>query len=154
MTKIATSLWFDGSAEEAATFYTSLFDDSRITDVLRLDGSVLTVMFELKGQAFMALNGGPHFKLDEAVSVLVTTDSQEETDDLWRKLTDGGEESMCGWLKDRFGLSWQIVPAELFALMSDPDPARAGRVREALLQMRKIDIGELRQARDRASADQ
>jgi predicted 3-demethylubiquinone-9 3-methyltransferase (glyoxalase superfamily) len=150
MPKIATSLWFDGNAEEAAEYYCSLFADSKITDILRVDGAVLTVMFELEGQAFMALNGGPQFKFDEAVSVLVTTDSQEETDRLWNELTDGGEESMCGWLKDRFGLSWQIVPSELSVLMADPDPSRAARVREALLQMRKIDLAKLREARDGA----
>ena len=152
--KITTSLWFDGDAEDAANFYTSLFKNSKITNISRWGevgpgekGTVLTVMFELDGQEFMGLNGGPEFKFTEAISLMVNCESQEEVDFFWDRLTaDGGEESMCGWLKDRFGLSWQIVPTVLDALMSDPDPAKANRTTEAMMKMQKLDIKKLEEA--------
>lgn len=152
--KIKTFLWFDANAEEAADFYVSLFKDSRVLSVARSGdagpgpkGSAMTVNFQLAGQEFMALNGGPHFKFTEAISLLVDCDSQEEVDDLWSKLTaGGGAESQCGWLKDRFGLSWQIIPKALFKLMGDPDPVKSKRVMEAMLQMKKIDIAGLEKA--------
>jgi predicted 3-demethylubiquinone-9 3-methyltransferase (glyoxalase superfamily) len=151
--KITTFLWFDNNAEEAATFYTSIFPDSKILSVSRYGdagpgpkGSVMTIKFQLAGQEFVALNGGPHFKFTEAISLLVNCDSQKEVDELWGKLTAGGEEVQCGWLKDKFGLSWQIVPTRLFELMQDPDPAKSKRVTEAMLQMKKIDVGRLEQA--------
>ncbi|HET8660251.1 MAG TPA: VOC family protein [Micromonosporaceae bacterium] len=147
MQKITTFLWFDTQAEEAAAFYTSVFDSSRIVSVQRYGeagpgpaGSVMTVNFELAGQQFIALNGGPQFRFTEAVSLYVDCESQEEVDELWAKLTDGGEEGPCGWLKDRYGLSWQIVPRALTDLMSDPDPAKANRVMQAMLGMKKIDV--------------
>ena len=153
MQKITTFLWFDNQAEAAATFYTSIFDNSRIVSVQRYGetgpgpaGSVMTVSFELAGQQFIALNGGPEFKFTEAVSLYVDCADQEEVDELWAKLTDGGEESQCGWLKDRYGLSWQIIPTALPELMNDPDPQRAGRVVQAMLGMQKIDIQGLRAA--------
>ena len=156
--KITTFLWFDNNAEEAAKFYTSIFKNSKIVNVARYGdagpgpkGSVMTVNFRLEGQEFIALNGGPQFKFTEAISLMVNCDSQKEVDELWSKLTaGGGEESMCGWLKDKFGLSWQIVPTRLFELLQDPDPKRAKRVMEAMLQMRKIDIARLEEARSRA----
>ncbi|SEN03978.1 VOC family protein [Nonomuraea pusilla] len=147
MQKITTFLWFDSQAEEAAEFYTSLFADSRVVDVQRHgeagpgpEGTAMLVTFELAGQRFLALNGGPHFRFTEAVSLYVDCESQEEVDELWARLTEGGEESQCGWLKDRYGLSWQIVPRVLGELMSDPDRARAGRVTRAMLGMKKIEI--------------
>ena len=151
--KITTFLWFDGRAEEAADFYTSIFKDSKILNVARYGdggpgpkGSAMTVNFQLEGQEFIALNGGPMYKFTEAISLLVDCDTQKEVDDLWSRLTAGGEESMCGWLKDKFGLSWQIIPSALFRLMSDPDPAKSKRVVEAMLQMRKIDVPALERA--------
>jgi predicted 3-demethylubiquinone-9 3-methyltransferase (glyoxalase superfamily) len=151
--KITTFLWFDGQAEEAADFYTSIFKDSKILNVSRYGdggpgpkGSAMTVNFQLEGQEFIALNGGPMYKFTEAISLMVDCDTQKEVDDLWSKLTAGGEESMCGWLKDKFGLSWQIIPSALFRLMSDPDPAKSKRVVEAMLQMRKIDVPALERA--------
>ncbi|WP_128374634.1 VOC family protein [Streptomyces cavernae] len=154
MQKITTFLWYDGKAEEAAEFYTSLFDDSRIVDVQRYGeagpgekGSVMTVEFELAGQRYVALNGGPEFPFTEAISLQVDCADQEEVDRLWTALTaDGGEEGPCGWLKDRYGLSWQIVPRTLTELMRDPDEAKAGRVMQAMLAMKKIDVAELRKA--------
>lgn len=148
MQKITPFLWFDNQAEEAANFYVSIFKNSKILGVNRpgADGPVLTVTFELDGLAFTALNGGPHFTFTEAISLYVDCTSQEEVDELWAKLTSGGEESMCGWLKDKYGLSWQIVPRVLIELMQDKDPLKAKRVTEAMLQMRKIDIAKLRQA--------
>ncbi len=154
--RIKTFLWFDTKAEEAANFYVSLFKDSKILSVARCGdagpgpkGSAMTVNFQLEGQEFMALNGGPHYKFTEAISLLVDCDSQEEVDELWNKLTaGGGAESQCGWLKDRFGLSWQIIPKALFRLMGDPDPVRSGRVVQAMLQMQKIDIAALQRAYD------
>lgn len=156
MRKITTCLWFDGRAEEAAEYYTSLFPDSRITGVQRHTeagpgepGSVLLVTFELAGQRFSALNGGPEFTFSEAISLSVDCADQAEVDELWAKLTDGGEESQCGWLKDRYGLSWQIVPRELPELLNDADPAAAARVMKALFGMRKIDVRALREAAGR-----
>jgi predicted 3-demethylubiquinone-9 3-methyltransferase (glyoxalase superfamily) len=153
--KIAPFLWFDTEALEAAEFYVSLFEDSKVLSVSRYGeggpgpaGSVMVVNFQLAGQEFMALNGGPMFKFTEAVSLYVRCATQAEVDDLWAKLTaDGGEESMCGWLKDRYGLSWQIIPDALGELMGDPDPEKAARVMQAMLQMRKIDVARLEQAR-------
>jgi predicted 3-demethylubiquinone-9 3-methyltransferase (glyoxalase superfamily) len=151
--KITTFLWFDGNAEEAAKHYTSIFKNSKIVSVARYGdagpgpkGAVMTVTFQLEGQEFIALNGGARFKFTEAISLLVNCDTQKEVDELWSRLSAGGEESQCGWLKDRYGLSWQIVPTALFRLMQDPDPERSKRVMEAMLQMKKIDIARLEQA--------
>ncbi len=153
MQKIVTSLWFDTQAEEAAGFYVSLFPESRITYVARYgpagpgpQGSVMTVNFELAGQAFFAINGGPEFPFTEATSLLVNCESQEEVDRLWDRLSDGGQPGPCGWLKDRYGLSWQIVPTVLGQMLSDPDPAKAQRVTEAMLRMGKLDVEALRAA--------
>ena len=149
MQKISPFLWFDNNAEEAMQFYTSVFEDARITGSSPgPDGRMLTGTFELFGQEFMVLNGGPQFRFNEAVSFFVKCETQEEVNALWAKLTDGGEESQCGWLKDRFGLSWQIIPNALGELLGDPDREKAGRVMQAMLQMRKIDIGGLRRAYD------
>jgi len=151
--KIKTFLWFDKDAEEAAKFYTSIFKNSRITAVARYGdagpgpkGSAMTVAFELEGQEFLALNGGPQFKFTEAISLLVTCESQQEIDELWGKLTAGGSEGQCGWLKDRYGLSWQIVPSALPHLLQDPDPAKSARVMQAMLQMKKMDLARLERA--------
>ena len=153
MQKIPPFLWFDNQAEEAANFYVSIFKNSKILGVSHFGeagpgpaGTVLTVTFELDGQEFTALNGGPHFTFTEAISFFVNCETQQEVDELWAKLTAGGEESMCGWLKDKYGLSWQIVPRVLLELMQDKDPLKAKRVTEAMLQMRKIDIAMLQQA--------
>ncbi len=155
MQKITPYLWFDDNAEEAAQFYTSVFKNSKIGRVTRFSeegpgpaGAVMAVTFQLDGQDFMALNGGPMFQFTEAVSFYVNCETQEEVDMLWEKLTEGGEEQRCGWLKDKFGLSWQIIPAKLDELMNDQDPVRAGRVMEAMLQMNKIDIARLQEAYD------
>jgi predicted 3-demethylubiquinone-9 3-methyltransferase (glyoxalase superfamily) len=151
--KIKTFLWFDKEAEEAAKFYTSIFENSRILTVSRYGeagpgpkGSAMVVSFELAGQEFLALNGGPQFKFTEAISLFVTCDSQQEVDELWSRLTAGGQESQCGWLKDRYGLSWQIAPAALPQLLQDPDPAKSARVMQAMLQMKKIDLPRLERA--------
>lgn len=153
MQKITPCLWFDNQAEEAALFYTSLFKNSRITNLTRyseagpgVPGSVMVVNFQLEGQDFIALNGGPVFHFTEAISLSVDCESQAEVDELWAKLTEGGEESQCGWLKDRFGLSWQIVPRQLVEMMSDPDPEKVLRVTQAMFQMTKLDIAKARQA--------
>ncbi len=147
MQKITTFLWFDNQAEEAATYYTSIFDDSRIVNVQRYGpagpgeaGTVMTVTFELAGQQFIALNGGPEFTFNEAVSLYVDCATQEEVDELWAKLADGGEEGPCGWLKDKYGLSWQVIPSTLTDLLSDPDPVKADRVMQAMLGMKKIEV--------------
>jgi predicted 3-demethylubiquinone-9 3-methyltransferase (glyoxalase superfamily) len=157
MQKITTYLWFDNQAEEAANFYVSIFDDSRIVDVTRYgaagpgpEGSAMVVTFQLEGQDFIALNGGPQFRFTEAISLYVSCETQAEVDELWRRLTEGGEESQCGWLKDRYGLSWQIIPTALPELLGDPDPVRSQRVMAAMLGMKKIDIAGLRQAYDGA----
>ena len=151
--KITTFLWFDKEAEEAAKLYTSVFENSRITATTRYGeggpgpkGSVMTVAFELAGQPFTALNGGPRFKFTEAISLVVHCETQKEVDDYWAKLTAGGQESQCGWLKDRYGLSWQIVPTALPRLLQDPDPQKAKRVLEAMMLMKKLDIARLEQA--------
>jgi predicted 3-demethylubiquinone-9 3-methyltransferase (glyoxalase superfamily) len=142
MQKIITYLWFDKQAKEAAEFYCTLFSNSRIVSV-----SPMVVVFELEGQRFMALNGGPRFKFTEAISLYVDCNTQEEVDALWNKLTaDGGAESMCGWLKDKYGLSWQIIPNALIRLMNDKDPGTSKRVVEAMLKMKKIDIRALENA--------
>ena len=151
MQKITTFLWFDHEAEEAANFYVSIFKNSKMLDATRFRGPggqerVTVVKFQLEGQQFIALNGGPHFKFTEAISLFVNCATQEEVDDLWEKLTAGGQESQCGWLKDRYGLSWQIVPAILTELLADPDPARSHRAMQAMLQMKKIDIDVLKRA--------
>jgi predicted 3-demethylubiquinone-9 3-methyltransferase (glyoxalase superfamily) len=157
--RITPFLWFDGQAEEAARFYTSVFENSRIVSVTRYgkgaaeasgrpEGSVMTVAFELDGQDFTALNGGPHFKFNEAISLVVHCRSQDEVDRYWDRLSDGGDPKaqQCGWLKDRYGLSWQVVPMELALLLGDPDPERAQRAAKAMLQMKKIDLAALRRA--------
>jgi predicted 3-demethylubiquinone-9 3-methyltransferase (glyoxalase superfamily) len=153
MQKITTFLWFNDQAEEAMNFYTAIFKNSKISSVSRYgeggpgpQGSVMTATFELDGQEFMALNGGPLFTFTEAISFFVNCETQVEVDELWEKLTEGGEESQCGWLKDKFGLSWQIVPSVLGELLNDPDAEKAGRVMNAMLQMKKIDIAGLRAA--------
>lgn len=152
--KITPFLWFNTEAEEAANLYVSLFKDSKILSMSRYGdagpgpkGSVMVVEFELAGQKFQALNGGPIFKLTEAFSLMVHCDSQDEVDTLWSKLTaNGGQESQCGWLKDRFGLSWQIVPTRFMEMMKDKDPKRTQRVVQAMLTMKKFDIARLEQA--------
>jgi predicted 3-demethylubiquinone-9 3-methyltransferase (glyoxalase superfamily) len=153
--RIVPNLWFDTQAQEAAEFYTSVFPRSRVVSTTKYPqgasqpaGSVLTVEFELDGQRFVALNGGPRFTFDEAVSFQVTCRDQEEIDDYWARLSDGGEEGPCGWLKDRFGLSWQVVPAGLDRLLGGDDPQRAHRVMQAILAMGKIDIAALHAAAD------
>jgi len=144
--KITPFLWFDGQAEEAARFYTSVFPNSKIEKIVRNGDSVLVVDFSLDGQKFTALNGGPQFKFNESISFVVDCGTQEEVDYFWEKLTaDGGEESMCAWLKDKFGVSWQIVPEALPRLLSDPDPAVAQTAMMAMMKMRKIIIADLQQ---------
>ena len=157
MQKITPCLWFDTQAEEAANFYVSLLEDSEVTDVQRLDGTpsgddVALVFFRLLGQDFMAINGGPQFPFTEAVSFSVNCADQDEVDRLWSALiADGGAESMCGWLRDRFGLSWQIIPERMGELLSDPDPERAQRAMQAMLQMQKIDVKVLEDAANAAA---
>jgi predicted 3-demethylubiquinone-9 3-methyltransferase (glyoxalase superfamily) len=146
MQKIITYLWFDNNAEEAMNFYTSIFKNSKIETVIRNGDAVMSGTFHLDGQQFIALNGGPHFKFNEAVSLFVNCETQQEVDELWGKLTDGGAESRCGWLKDRFGLSWQIIPTALGEMLRDKDAAKSGRVMKAMLQMNKIDVEVLKQA--------
>ena len=155
MQKIRTFLWFNDKAEEAANFYVSLFENSKINGVSRYGentpgeaGQVMTVNFTMAGQEYIALNGGPHYTFTPAISLFVNCESQTEVDRLWEKLTEGGKEVQCGWLEDRYGLSWQIVPTRLMELMSDPDPVKAGRVTQAMLQMKKIDTAVLQQAYD------
>src|SRR5437764_4390673 len=148
--KITPFLWFDHQAEEAANFYVSLFPDSAVTGVTPgPDGKPLVVAFRLAGVEFLALNGGPHFKFNEAVSLSIDCRSQAEVDELWEKLSAGGSKGQCGWLKDRYGLSWQVVPAVLPELLNDPDRAKAGRVMEAVMGMTKLDIAALQAAADR-----
>jgi predicted 3-demethylubiquinone-9 3-methyltransferase (glyoxalase superfamily) len=153
LTKITPCLWFDDQGEEAATLYASIFENSRIVQVTRYgsagprrEGMVMTVKFELDGQEFLALNGGPEFTFDEAISFQVNCESQEEVDDFWTRLSEGGEEGPCGWVKDRFGVSWQIVPTVLDELIADPDPEKAQRAVKAMLGMRKLDVAELERA--------
>jgi predicted 3-demethylubiquinone-9 3-methyltransferase (glyoxalase superfamily) len=154
--KITTYLWFDNNAEEAMRFYVSIFKNSKILDVVRYGdagpgpkGTVMCGTFQLEGQQFIALNGGPHFKFTEAISLFVSCENQEEVDDLWKKLTaGGGSPSQCGWLKDKFGLSWQIVPTALLEMLADEDAAKSKRIMQAMLRMIKIDINGLKQAYD------
>ena len=141
MPTITPFLWFEGQAEEAANFYIALFNNSKITST-----SSMMVTFVINGQPFMALNGGPAFKFTEAISLFVNCDNQQEVDALWDKLSAGGATSQCGWLKDKYGLSWQIIPQALGELMGDPDPEKSGRVMQAMLQMTKIDIATLQRA--------
>ncbi len=156
MQKIAPFLWFNDNAEEAMNFYVSVFKNSKIVSTDRYGdagpgpkGTLMSGTFQLEGQEFYALNGGPQFKFTEAISLFVNCETQQEVDELWAKLTaDGGEESQCGWLKDKFGLSWQIIPTALGEMLGDKDPERSKRVMEAMLKMRKIDIKALEQARD------
>ena len=155
MTRITPCLWFDTEGEEAATFYVSLFKNSRITDVSRYGeagprpaGTVMVVSFELDGQPFTALNGGPEFTFSEAISLQVDCQTQEEVDYYWDGLTAGGEEGPCGWLKDRYGVSWQVVPDALITLIQDPDPGRSKRAMAAMMTMKKIDIAALQAAAD------
>jgi predicted 3-demethylubiquinone-9 3-methyltransferase (glyoxalase superfamily) len=155
--KITPNLWFDTEAEEAAEFYVSVFKDSRIVNKShysdagpREAGMVMTVDSELNGQRFTGINGGPNFKFDEAVSFLISCEDQDEVDYYWEKLSEGGSEGQCGWLKDRYGLSWQVVPTGMEAVFSDPDPERAKRAMEAMLKMSKLDVAELRRAADGA----
>ena len=158
MGKVIPFLWYDSDAEAAAELYTSLFPNSRILEVTRYgsagpgpEGSAMIVSFELDGQRFLALNGGPAHPFTEAVSLQIDCETQEEVDRYWDALTDGGEESVCGWLKDRWGLSWQVVPRALPKLLSDPDPEKAQRVMAAMLQMRKIDVAALEAAAEGSS---
>ena len=153
MKKITPFLWYENQAQEAAEFYVSLFQNSKITNVTRVENSgpyedrqVVMVNFELDGLELVAFNGGPDFKLTEASSLFVNCENQAEVDRLWAALSAGGEEQQCGWLKDRFGLSWQIVPARMMELMQDPDPVKVGRVTHAMLGMVKLDIAELERA--------
>jgi len=159
MQKITPFLWFDGKAEEAANLYTSIFKNSKILNISRYGeegpgpaGTVMTVTFQLDGQEFTALNGGPMFKFTEAISFFVNCETQEEVDELWEKLSEGGEEEQCGWLKDKYGVSWQIVPTALMEMLQDKDAERAQRVMKAMLQMKKIDIETLKQAYGRQHA--
>ena len=153
MDRFVICLWFDDRGEEAARFYTSIFPNSKLGEIARYgsagprpEGMVMTVAFELNGQKFVALNGGPHFTFNEAISFQVMCADQDEVDEYWSVLSDGGEEGPCGWLKDRFGLSWQVVPVRLPELLGDPDAERAQRVMAAMLEMKKIEIGELERA--------
>jgi predicted 3-demethylubiquinone-9 3-methyltransferase (glyoxalase superfamily) len=150
MQKITPFLWFDDNAEEAMNFYVSIFKNSKIVSIQRFAGpggkTVVTGAFQLDGQQFMVLQAGPLFKFTEAISMFVNCETQEEVDYFWEKLTAGGSESQCGWLKDKFGLSWQIVPTALGQMLGDKDPVKSKRVMEAMLQMRKIDVGKLREA--------
>ena len=161
MQKITPFLWFDDQAEEAAKFYTTLFKNSKISRIFRYNeeaaektgrpvGSVLTIEFEIEGQKFVALNGGPLFKFNESISFVINCETQEEVNYFWGKLSaDGGEESACGWLKDKFGLSWQVVPTVLIDMLHDSDQEKSGRVMQAMLQMKKIDIKALKDAYER-----
>ena len=153
MQKITPCLWFDTEGEEAATFYTSVFPNSRIVEVARYgsagprpEGTVMTVAFELDGQTFTALNGGPEFTFNEAISLEVSCKDQEEVDRFWNALSEGGEEGPCGWLKDRYGVSWQIIPTALPELLADPDREKSQRVMEAMLKMQKIEVDALERA--------
>jgi predicted 3-demethylubiquinone-9 3-methyltransferase (glyoxalase superfamily) len=153
MQKITPFLWFDSNAEEAMNFYVSVFKNSKVMSVSRYGdagpgpkGSVMSATFQLEGQQFYALNGGPHFTFTPAISFFVNCETQEEVDELWEKLSAGGEKSQCGWLKDKFGVSWQVIPSILGKLLQDKDPEKSKRVMNAMLQMKKIDIARLQQA--------
>ena len=160
MQKIMPCLWFDHQAEEAVTFYTSIFNNSNVVSVAHYGdagaevsgkpkGSVMSIIFQLEGQHFMALNGGPEFTFSPAISLLVNCQTQEELDQLWDKMTQGGEIEQCGWLRDKFGVSWQIVPAYMEQMMTDPNPDKSNNVMKAMLQMKKIDFNKLKQAYER-----
>jgi len=158
MQKITPSLWFDGRAEEAMDFYVSIFKNSKIVGITRYgeagpgaQGTVMTGRFLLDGQDFVALNGGPQYTFSPALSFVVNCETQEEVDEFWERLSEGGEKRQCGWLQDRFGMSWQIVPPVLIRMLNDPDPKRSERVMKAMLQMEKIDITTLKQAYDAGS---
>jgi predicted 3-demethylubiquinone-9 3-methyltransferase (glyoxalase superfamily) len=158
MLKISPFLWFDNQAEEAINFYTSIFKNSKIVNISRYGegapvpaGQVMTATIEIEGQEIMLLNGGPQFKFTEAFSFMVTCNTQEEVDTLWAKLTEGGEEGPCGWLKDKFGLSWQVIPDTLGKLLNDPDPVKAQSVMQAMMQMKKIDSAKLMEAYEHAA---
>ena len=153
MQKITPFLWFDDQAEEAARFYTSIFQNSKITgsayygkNSQKPEGTVMTVNFQLEGQDFIALNGGPYFTFTPAISLFVNCENQAEVDELWARLMEGGEEEQCGWLKDKYGVSWQIIPVELMELINSSDAERSARATQAMLQMVKIDLGKIRQA--------
>jgi predicted 3-demethylubiquinone-9 3-methyltransferase (glyoxalase superfamily) len=153
MQKITPFLWFDSQAEEAANFYVSIFKNSKVVSIARYgksgpgpEGAAMTVEFQLDGQKFMALNAGPRFKFTEAISFVINCETQQEVDEYWEKLLEGGEESMCGWLKDKYGLSWQVVPTVLPQLLQDKDAEKAKRVMEAMLKMKKIVIEDLKRA--------
>jgi predicted 3-demethylubiquinone-9 3-methyltransferase (glyoxalase superfamily) len=153
MQKITPFLWFDGKAEEAANFYTSIFENSKIVSVMRYGeaglgpkGTVMSAIFELHGQEFIALNGGPMFTFSPAISFFVNCQSQEEVDELWEKLSQGGEKQRCGWLKDKYGVSWQIVPTVLGQMLQDKNAEKSKRVMNAMLQMDKLDIADLKRA--------
>ena len=155
MQKITPFLWFDGKAEEAMNFYISIFKNSKIVSVTRYGeagpgpkGTVMTAKFVLNGQEFVALNGGPQFTFTEAISFVVNCETQQEVDELWEKLSEGGKKSRCGWLKDKYGLSWQVVPTALVEMLQDKDPKKANSVMQAMMQMDKIDIKRLQQAYD------
>lgn len=163
MHKITPCLWFDHQAEEAMTFYVSTFKNSKVGRITRYGeagakvsgrpkGSVMTATFKIEGYEFMALNGGPHFTFSEAISLVVNCETQEEIDEYWEKLSSGGEEGVCGWLKDKYGLSWQIVPTVLRETMQDNDAERTDRVMQAILEMKKLDITRLQQAYERSQA--
>ena len=159
MQKITPFLWFDGKAEEAAKFYASIFKNSKLGQIRRYGeagpgpkGSVLTASFEIEGQEFVALNGGPQFTFSPAISFIVNCETQEEVDELWEKLSAGGKKNRCGWLQDKFGISWQIIPTALGQLMGDSDPEKSSRVMNAMLQMEKIDIKGLRRAYENKSS--
>lgn len=146
MPKITPFLWYDNNAQEAANFYTSIFKSAKVLNVNRMDGKVLTVTFEIEGQHFMALNGGPLFPFTEAFLIFVSCVTQEEVDNYWNKLLEGGTPSRCGWLKDKYGLSWQIIPKALMELMTDPDPEKSNAVFQAMMKMQKIVIADLKKA--------
>jgi predicted 3-demethylubiquinone-9 3-methyltransferase (glyoxalase superfamily) len=155
MPKQIPCLWFDGQAEQAAQHYTSIFPNSSIGEITHYgpdmpegEGTVMTVSFTLDGQEYTGLNGGPQFPFSEAISFQIMCADQEEADRYWDRLTDGGEESQCGWLKDKFGVSWQVIPTEMLALINDPDPQRAKRATEAMMQMGRLDVAEARRAAD------
>ena len=152
MPKITPFLWFDNQAEEAMNYYISIFKNGKVLSVNRMNGKVFTVSFELEGQQFTGLNGGPMFKFTEAISLFVNCETQEEVDELWERLSAGGEKGHCGWLKDKYGLWWQIIPKALGQLMSDPDPGKSTAVMQAMLKMNKIIIQDLKQAYDGAAA--
>ncbi len=155
MQKITPFLWFNDNAEEAMNFYTAVFKNSKIVNVRRYgkagpgkEGAVMTGTFEIEGQEFYVLNGGPHFKFTEAISLFVKCKTQEEVDELWEKLSEDGQKSQCGWLKDKFGLSWQIIPDALGKMLGNPDPEKAARVMQAMMKMTKIDLPKLQEALD------